>query len=94
MTKRDLYFSLTCEVVLVGEDANAATSVHELSVARVTILNYDEEVVLDTFIKVPGHIIDSMGTGVTTDDIQNNNPRAMDYSTVRHTVERILCDCC
>ena len=91
MTKRDLYFSLTCEVVLVGQDMDAATSVHEVAVARVTILNWDTEVILDTFVEVPGQVIDSMGTGITTKDIQEDNPQAMNYSVVRNTVERILC---
>jgi RNA exonuclease 4 len=88
MTKRDLYFSLACEVVRTAEDdSNGGNS---LAVARVTIVNWDMEVVLDTFVKVPVPVVDLMGTGITAADI-HENPQAMMFTTVRETVERILC---
>jgi len=86
MTKRDLYFSLACEVVRTAD----SDDLKGLSVARVTIVNWDMEVVLDTFVEVPAPVTDLMGTGITATDI-HQNPQAMDFATVRETVERILC---
>lgn len=82
MTKRDLYFSLHCELVSIGHGAPA--------VARVTMINWDAEVVLDTFVQVPVPVTDFRLTGITPDVVSTHNPQAMSFAKVRQSVHQIL----
>jgi RNA exonuclease 4 len=82
MTKRDLYFSLHCGLVSIGHGAPA--------VARVTMINWDAEVVLDTFVQVPVPVTDFRDTGITADAVSTRNPQAMSFAKVRQSVNQIL----
>ena len=63
MTRRDLYFALRCGIVQVGPSAA------DTAVGRVTLVNWDNEIVVDTFVKVPPPITDyrTEVTGITAD---------------------------
>lgn len=82
MTKRDLYFVLNCELVSIGHDSSA--------VARVTMINWDGEVVLDTFVQVPVPVTDFRDTGISPELISSSNRHAMSFAKVRLTVHQIL----
>lgn len=85
MTKSDIYFALDCEMVGVGPGGLASV------VARVTLVNWENEVVLDTFVKVPVPVTDyrTPVSGITAQDIESEN--AMTYEEVRSAVKRIIC---
>lgn len=82
MTKRDLYFCLQCDLVGIGHDGASA-------VARVTLLNWECQVVLDTFVQVPVPVTDYRRTGITPLDLYDNT-LAMSFAQSRQAVERIL----
>eukprot|EP00980_Cylindrotheca_fusiformis_P002333 scaffold541_cov138-Cylindrotheca_fusiformis.AAC.16 len=84
MKKRDLYFSLTCATVAIKGGSSV--------VARVTIVNWDLEMVLDTFVHVPVPVVDFKDSGVSPKDIQKSrsNTKAKSFSEVRQMVEQIL----
>ncbi len=82
MTKRDLYFVLNCELVSIGQCAPA--------VARVTMINWDAEVILDTFVQVPVPVTDFRGSGIRPEVISSYNPQAMSFAKVRQSVHQIL----
>lgn len=82
MTKRDLYFTLNCNLVTIGQDASA--------VARVTMLNWDAEIVLDTFVQVPVPVTDFRNTGISKEAVSSSNRQAMSFAKVRQAVHRIL----
>ena len=82
MTKRDLYFALHCGLVSIGHGAPA--------VARVTMINWDAEVVLDTFVQVPVPVTDFRDSGITADVVSTRNPQAMSFAKVRQSVNQIL----
>lgn len=82
MTKRDLYFVLNCELVSIGKGAPA--------VARVTMINWDAEVVLDTFVQVPVPVTDFRGTGISPEVISTHNPQAMSFAKARQAVQQTL----
>lgn len=82
MTKRDLYFTLSCELVTIGQGASA--------VARVTMLNWDAEVVLDTHVQVPVPVTDFRSTGITPSLVSSSNSQAMTFAKVRLTVYQTL----
>jgi len=84
MGKKDLYFALDCEMVGVGLYGA------ESALARVSIVNWDCEVVLDTFVKVPVPVTDyrTFVSGVRSEDIES--VKAMELAEVRFTVQNIL----
>jgi RNA exonuclease 4 len=84
MTKSDIYFALDCEMVGVGPQG--LTSV----VARVTLVNWENQVVLDTYVKVPVPVTDYRThiSGITPKDIQPEN--AVNYEQVRSAVKDII----
>lgn len=68
MTRKDLYFALRCGLV---------TTRQGMAVGRVTIVNYDHEVVVDDFVQVPVPVVDyrgldaeRMAQGVTFDQVR------------------------
>jgi len=85
MKKRDLYFCMTCAMVAVKGGGSV--------VARVTIVNWDMELVLDTFVHVPVPVSDFGDSGVTPSDIRKSitNVKAKSFAQVRQDVEKILC---
>ena len=81
MTKRDLYFSLHCELVEIpGGHA----------VARVTLVNWELEVVLDTFVQVPVPVTNFPHSGISPKDIHTSNTNAMSFCDVRQRVQEML----
>ncbi|KAL3940638.1 MAG: hypothetical protein SGBAC_004870 [Bacillariaceae sp.] len=85
MKKRDLYFCMTCAMVAVKGGGSV--------VARVTIVNWDMEMVLDTFVHVPVPVSDFGDSGVTPSDIRKSitNVKAKSFAQVRQEVEKLLC---
>lgn len=84
MTKNDLYFALDCEMVGIGLDGS------DSAVARVTLLNWEKEIILDTFVKVPVTVTDyrTHVSGIQPQDIESEN--AMTFEEARRKVEHIL----
>ena len=98
MTKRDIYFALDCEMVGVGPDGLTS------AVGRVSIVNWENQTVLDTYVKVPVPVTDyrTHVSGITAEHLQeesdNNNDNnhtntshsLMSFDNVRTLVETIL----
>jgi RNA exonuclease 4 len=84
MKKRDLYFSMTCSMVAIKGGASV--------VARVAIVNWDMETVLDSFVHVPVPVADFKDSGISPGDIRKSgsNTKAKCFSEVRQLVEQIL----
>ena len=74
MTKKDIYFALDCEMVGVGP-AGA-----DSALARVVLLNYDEEVVLDQHVRVDQAVTDyrTFVSGITEADLRPANTISLD----------------
>lgn len=79
-----MYFALDCEMVGCGPDG------FDSVVARVTVINWENEVVLDTFVQVPVPVTDfrTQVSGIKPEDLQSEN--AMSFDEVRTAVENIL----
>lgn len=87
MTKRDLYFALDCEMVGVGPDGLSS------AVARVSIVNWDNQVILDTYVEVPVPVTDyrTHVSGITPEHLKPRLGHSlMTFSEVRETVQTIL----
>ena len=84
MTKNDLYFALDCEMVGVGPEGL------DSAVARVTIVNWEKKVILDTFVKVPVPVTDyrTHVSGIQSRDIESDD--AMTFEDTRRAVEHII----
>lgn len=87
MGKRDLYFALDCEMVGIGPDGlNSA-------VGRVTIVNWENQIVLDTYVKVPAPVTDYRThiSGITKEMLQPRPGHSlMTFTEVREKVQSIL----
>lgn len=86
MRKGDIYFALDCEMVGVGPDGL------DSALARVSLVNWDQEIVLDTFVKVYEPVTDyrTFVSGITAKDIAPESHNAMDLEDVRELVKEIL----
>jgi len=84
MKKGDIYFALDCEMVGVGPDSV------DSALARVCVVNWDNKVVLDTFVKVPVPVTDyrTFVSGVRPEDIESDS--AMPLDEVRILVQTII----
>ena len=84
MTKSDLYFALDCEMVGTGPEG------FDSAVARVTVVNWENEIVLDTYVKVPVPVTDFRAhiSGIRQEDIESE--QAMSFDEVRSVVGNIL----
>ena len=84
MTKNDIYFALDCEMVGVGEEGL------DSAVARITIVNWENKVVLDTFVKVPVPVTDyrTYVSGIVAQDIESD--KALSFEEARDTVTDII----
>mmetsp|Transcript_18202 Transcript_18202/g.37294 ORF Transcript_18202/g.37294 Transcript_18202/m.37294 type:complete len:350 (-) Transcript_18202:193-1242(-) len=84
MTKNDIYFALDCEMVGVGPEGL------DSAVARVTICNWAEKVVLDTFVQVPVEVTDyrTFVSGIEAKDLESDT--AMPLEKVQEHVKSIL----
>jgi RNA exonuclease 4 len=82
MTKSDLYFALDCEMVGVGPEGL------DSAVARVTIVNWENRIVLDTHVQVPVQVTDyrTHVSGV----LPHHLVHARSFDKVREQVETIL----
>jgi len=83
-TKCDMYFSLDCEMVGVGMDGLQS------ALARVSIVNWDNQIVLDTYVKVEEEVTDyrTFVSGIRAEDIESNS--AMTLFEVQIAVGHIL----
>lgn len=84
MTKSDIYFALDCEMVGVGEEGL------DSAVARITIVNWENRVVLDTFVKVPVPVTDyrTYVSGIVAQDIESD--KALSFQEARDAVTDII----
>lgn len=84
MTKNDLYFALDCEMVGTGPNG------FDSAVARVTILNWEKEIVFDTFVKVPVPVTDyrTYISGIRPQDIESDS--AITFEEARLVVTHIV----
>lgn len=79
------YLALDCEMVGIGTDGKKS------ALARVSIVDWNGKVVLDTFVQVPTRVTDfrTFVSGVTAKDIQKGSG-AMKESECREKVANIL----
>eukprot|EP00522_Entomoneis_paludosa_P009960 CAMPEP_0172459248 /NCGR_PEP_ID=MMETSP1065-20121228/31720_1 /TAXON_ID=265537 /ORGANISM="Amphiprora paludosa, Strain CCMP125" /LENGTH=604 /DNA_ID=CAMNT_0013213863 /DNA_START=175 /DNA_END=1989 /DNA_ORIENTATION=- len=85
MEKRDLYFSLRCGMVATGPEGNDA------AVGRVTLVNWDNQIVLDTFVKVPPENVFDYRTeltGITAELLAMTS--ALRFDTARTKVGNLI----
>lgn len=84
-SERQSIISLDCEMVGVGESGVRS------ALARVCIINFDYEVLLDTYVKVDEPVTDyrTFVSGIQPKDIQKDSS-ALDFCTCRNIVLRIL----
>lgn len=78
------YVALDCEMVGIGRDGKQS------ALARVSLVDWDGRVLLDTFVHVPVAVTDfrTHVSGVRPSHLRNEN--AMDEKQVRQTVARLL----
>lgn len=84
MQKKDIYFALDCEMVGVGpEGLNSA-------LARLSIINWNNEIVLDTYVKVPDKVTDyrTFVSGITKEDIESDS--ALTLEDAQYAASNIL----
>lgn len=90
MKKRDLYFALHVEQV--GIESND----RQKTVARVTLTNWDNEFVLDSFVAISVPVTDFYETGIKPENLQLSDENGakegstVTFAAVRSKVERIL----
>lgn len=84
MQKKDMYFAVDCEMVGVGPEGL------DSALARVSIVNWDNEIVLDTYVRVDQEVTDyrTFVSGIRPEDIQSDS--AMSLKHVRNLVGNIL----
>lgn len=84
MTKRDLYFAIDCEMVGVGPGGLRS------ALARVSVVNWDGDVVFDTHVKVPEPVTDyrTFVSGIRAEDIESD--MAMDVDHCRAVVASLI----
>jgi RNA exonuclease 4 len=84
MKRRDIYFALDCEMVGVGPEGI------ESALARVSIVNWDNEIVLDTYVKVDAPVTDyrTFVSGIEPEQIESAS--ALPIMEVRSIVKTIL----
>lgn len=84
MKRRDIYFALDCEMVGVGQEGL------DSALARVSIVNWENEIVLDTYVKVDQPVTDyrTFVSGIRPEQIESDS--AMPLHEVRQVVTSIL----
>mmetsp|Transcript_36897 Transcript_36897/g.56660 ORF Transcript_36897/g.56660 Transcript_36897/m.56660 type:complete len:306 (-) Transcript_36897:252-1169(-) len=84
MDKRDIYFALDCEMVGVGEGGK------DSALARVSIVNWNNELVFDKFIAVSQQVTDyrTFVSGVQAKDLQSKD--AISFRECKAAVQNIL----
>lgn len=84
MKRRDMYFAVDCEMVGVGPNGT------ESALARVSIVNFANEIVLDTYVKVDQPVTDyrTFVSGIRPEHIESDS--AMPIVRVQILVSKIL----
>lgn len=84
MKRRDIYFALDCEMVGVGAEGL------DSALARISIVNWDNQIVLDTYVKVDQPVTDyrTFVSGIRPEQIESDS--AMPLHEVRQVVTSIL----
>jgi RNA exonuclease 4 len=84
--EKQKYIALDCEMVGIGPEGKKS------ALARVSVVNWDGAVVLDTFVRVPERVTDfrTKVSGVRAKDIAIKNINAMNHDEVRLAVGNIL----
>lgn len=84
MQRKDMYFSVDCEMVGVGPGGL------DSALARVSVINFDNEIVLDTYVRVEEEVIDyrTFVSGIRPEHIESES--AMNINQVRTLVGNIL----
>lgn len=84
MGKKDMYFAVDCEMVGVGPEGL------DSALARVSIVNWNNEIVLDTYVKVEQEVTDyrTFVSGITAEHI--NSDYAMPLKAVQGFVCQLL----
>lgn len=72
MKKRDLYFALHVERVGIAPLPENETQQQQKAVARVTLTNWENEIVLDTFVAIPVPVTDFYETGIRPEHVKPN----------------------
>mmetsp|Transcript_9588 Transcript_9588/g.18830 ORF Transcript_9588/g.18830 Transcript_9588/m.18830 type:complete len:1254 (+) Transcript_9588:195-3956(+) len=72
MKKRDLYFALDVERVGIAPPPDNQSQQQQKAVARVTLTNWENEIVLDTFVVIPVPVTDFYETGIRPEHVMAN----------------------
>jgi RNA exonuclease 4 len=85
-TEKQKYVALDCEMVGIGPDGKKS------ALARVSVVDWESTVLLDTFVRVPERVTDfrTKVSGVRAKDIAVKNENAMNHDEVRLAVGNIL----
>ena len=84
--EKQKYIAIDCEMVGIGIDGKKS------ALARVSAVDYEGNVLLDTHVRVPERVTDfrTFVSGVRPKDIASTNMNAVDHASVRTTVGQLL----
>jgi RNA exonuclease 4 len=84
--EKQKYIAIDCEMVGIGIDGKKS------ALARVSAVDYDGNILLDTHVRVPERVTDfrTHVSGVRPKDIASTNAKAVDHATIRSTVGLLL----
>jgi RNA exonuclease 4 len=82
------FVAMDCEMVGIGEDGLSS------ALARVSIVNWDGDVLLDTYVKVTVPVTDlrSNVSGISHCHIDGSSPNTMDFDAAAQRVQEIISD--
>jgi len=85
-SEKERYVAIDCEMVGIG------TSGAKSALARASAVDWDGNILLDTFVRVPERVTDfrTFVSGVRPKDIHVKNENAMNHSEVREAMEKLL----
>jgi RNA exonuclease 4 len=85
-SEKEKYIAIDCEMVGIG------TSGSKSALARASAVNWDGDILLDTFVQVPERVTDfrTHVSGVRPKDISPKNEKAMTHTQVREVMEQLL----
>lgn len=88
VAEKQKYIAIDCEMVGIGTDGVKS------ALARASVVNWDGEVLLDTFVRVPERVTDfrTRVSGVRAKDISVKNDDAIDHEECRLKVGELLMD--
>ena len=86
LAEKQKYVAIDCEMVGIGTDGVKS------ALARASVTNWDGEVLLDTFVRVPERVTDfrTHVSGVRSKDIHAKNEDAMEHEECRLKVGELL----